>query len=123
MIDRGSQVYAVIIVGGGPAGLSAALMLGRCLRKVAVFDAGEPRNAAAQGIHGYLGHDGIAPAELRQRGRAEIARYGVEHNEDVVAKAMQAPEAASARCPTCFRVETRGGRKALCRKLLLATGM
>ena len=67
-----------IVVGAGPAGLSAALMLGRARRRVLVLDSGEPRNHAAHAMHGVLGHDGLAPSALRERGLEEIARYGVE---------------------------------------------
>ena len=67
--------YDVVIVGGGPAGLSAALMLGRCRRSVLVIDAGEPRNRVSRGLHGFLTQDGVRPEELRNRGRADAARY------------------------------------------------
>jgi thioredoxin reductase len=67
-----------IIVGAGPAGLNAALVLGRARRRVLVLDHGAPRNYATHEMHGVLGHDGLDPADLRARGRAELARYGVE---------------------------------------------
>jgi thioredoxin reductase len=67
-----------IIVGAGPAGLNAALVLGRARRRVLVIDSGAPRNYATHEMHGVLGHDGLDPADLRARGRAELARYGVE---------------------------------------------
>ncbi|WP_404430106.1 NAD(P)/FAD-dependent oxidoreductase [Microbacterium lacus] len=70
--------WDAIIVGGGPAGLSAALMLGRSRRRVLVIDAGEPRNRFASHMHGVLGHDGTPPGELLARGRAEASVYGVE---------------------------------------------
>src|SRR3982750_3647419 len=70
--------YDVLIVGGGPAGLSAALVLGRCRRRVLVVDSGQPRNEAARALHGYLGRDGIHPREFLTLGRAEVERYGVE---------------------------------------------
>lgn len=62
-------MFDVIIVGAGPAGLSAALILGRCRRKVLVCDAGHPRNAASRALHGYLTRDGIEPAKLLRIGR------------------------------------------------------
>ncbi|WP_037502485.1 NAD(P)/FAD-dependent oxidoreductase [Solirubrobacter soli] len=70
--------FDCIVVGAGPAGLSAALTLGRARRTVLVLDSGEPRNHAARAMHGVLGHDGLSPAELRRRGIEEVARYGAE---------------------------------------------
>jgi thioredoxin reductase len=67
--------YDVIIIGGGPAGLSAALMLGRCARQVLVLDANEPRNGASPALHGFLTQDGISPYGLRDCGRAGLIRY------------------------------------------------
>nr|WP_307834926.1 NAD(P)/FAD-dependent oxidoreductase [Agromyces aurantiacus] len=67
----------VVIVGGGPAGLSAAVSLGRARRRVVVVDAGRPRNMTAAHMHGVLGHDGLSPLRLLELGRAEAARYGV----------------------------------------------
>jgi thioredoxin reductase len=71
-------MYDVIVVGGGPAGLSAALMLGRCRRQVLLCDLGEPRNRQSSALHGYLTRDGIAPKTFNDLGRAELAEYGVE---------------------------------------------
>ena len=76
MTDRLADSYDVVVVGGGAGGLSGALMLGRARRSVVVIDAGAPRNAPATGVHGLLGHDGIAPGELLARGRAEVRAYG-----------------------------------------------
>ena len=67
----------VLILGAGPAGLSAALVLGRARRRVVVVDSGRPRNAAAASMQGYLSRDGFAPDELLSIGRAEVERYGV----------------------------------------------
>lgn len=67
-----------IVVGAGPAGLSAALTLGRARRRVVVLDSSAPRNHAARAMHGVLGHDGLPPEQLRERGREELARYGGE---------------------------------------------
>ena len=76
----------VIVVGGGrPAGMSAALLLGRCCRRVLLVDAGHPRNWASSALWGYLSRDGIAPAEFRARSREQLARYeNVEFREDCV---------------------------------------
>jgi thioredoxin reductase len=68
----------VVVVGGGAAGLSAALVLTRARRRVALVDAGEPRNAPAAHMHGFLGSDGIPPAELLSAGREEVMGYAGE---------------------------------------------
>jgi thioredoxin reductase len=68
--------YDVVVIGGGAAGLSAALVLARARRHVAVVDAGRPRNAPAAHMHGFLGSDGRPPAELLAAGRREVAGYG-----------------------------------------------
>ena len=70
--------YDVVVVGGGVAGLSAAMMLGRSRRRVVVVDAGEPRNAPASHLHGFLSRDGMDPAELLATGRREVVGYGGE---------------------------------------------
>ncbi|MBV9880799.1 MAG: NAD(P)/FAD-dependent oxidoreductase [Gemmatirosa sp.] len=69
-------IHDVAIVGGGPAGLSAAIWLGRYLHDVVLVDSGDPRNWETAGINGYLGLPGITPAELRKNGRDEARRYG-----------------------------------------------
>ncbi|MFH8476421.1 NAD(P)/FAD-dependent oxidoreductase [Streptomyces sp. NPDC018000] len=71
------QVHDVVVVGAGAAGLNAALLLGRARRKVVVIDAGEPRNAPASHMHGFLSRDGLPPTALLDLGRAEIAHYGI----------------------------------------------
>jgi thioredoxin reductase len=67
--------FDTIIVGGGPAGLSAALLLGRSLKRVLVIDSGKPRNAVSHGANGFLSRDGLAPLELLQIGREQLAKY------------------------------------------------
>jgi thioredoxin reductase len=114
--------HDVVVVGGGPAGLSAALVLGRSRRRVIVLDGGQPRNAAARQVNGFLGHDGIAPHALRARGRSEVVACGVEVVDDLVTEAERM-QPSDSRFVTGFRVQTRGGRTATCRKLLFATGM
>lgn len=105
----------VVIVGGGPAGLSAALILGRCRRSVLVCDDGLYRNDASRALHGFLTRDGVHPAELRRIGREQLARYEVEYRKIRVADA-QAQEDR-------FTVTLEGGETVMSRKLLLATGV
>src|SRR6476660_4928420 len=69
------DMYDVIIVGAGPAGLSAGLILGRCRRSVLICDTGRPRNAASIALHGYLTRDGMPPGEFLATGRRELAKY------------------------------------------------
>src|SRR4051794_29430985 len=120
---RHPALYDVLIVGGGPAGLSAALVLGRCRRRVLVVDSGRPRNAAARAMHGYLSRDGIHPRELLRLGRAEVDRYGVEVLDAEVdtARGLSPSEAPDPRAS--FEVVTEDGRRFRSRKLLLATGV
>lgn len=105
-------MYDVVIVGGGPAGLSAALVLGRARRRVALVDAGEPRNARAHEAHGFLTRDGITPGELLALGRAEVAGYGVELIDDRVVDASPG-----------FEVRLGSGRTLAARRLLVTTGL
>lgn len=108
--------YDVVVVGGGAAGLSAALVLGRARRRVAVIDAGKPRNAPAAHMQGYLSRDGMAPAELLAVGRAEIAEYGVEVIDASVA------DVAATGGPG-FTVRLDDGVALVARRLLVATGV
>jgi len=108
--------YDCIVVGAGPAGLSAALMLGRCCRHVLVCDVGEPRNARAKGIHSFLTRDGVAPGEFLDLARREVERYPtVEFRQVEIVDATRSPDG--------FRVVGADGRQLSCRKLLLATGV
>ncbi len=104
--------YDVVVAGGGPAGLSAALVLGRARRRVAVIDAGQPRNAPAAHMQGYLSRDGMPPAELLAAGRAELDGYGVELIDDRVVAAERG-----------FAVRLGSGRVLTARRLLIATGV
>ena len=105
----------VVVVGGGAAGLSAGLMLARARRSVLVVDAGEPRNAPAQGVHGLLGHDGVPPAELMARGREEVRRYGGRVEQGEVESAYPAGDG--------FAVRLGNGSTVLARRLLVTTGL
>src|ERR1700694_5290319 len=80
--------YDVAIVGGGPAGLCAAILVARYLHKVVVVDSGDPRNWETRAINGYLGHPGIRSPELRAIGREEGVKYGVEYVGGIVDEAM-----------------------------------
>lgn len=117
-----NYLYDVTIIGGGPAGLSAAIVLGRSCRRVVVIDSGEPRNAAAHEIHGLLGHDAVAPRDLLREGRKQLARYAVEIVDDTVT-AAEAFASDNDSYPTSFVVATQAGLAVKSRKLLFATGM
>lgn len=84
-----TRIYDAAIVGGGPAGLSAAIWLGRYLHSVALIDSGDPRNWETQGINGFLGLPEIRPAELRGAGRAEAKRYDVDLIDGFVVRARR----------------------------------
>lgn len=84
MIQIDTQMYDVVVVGGGAAGLSAALVLGRARRRFAVVDAGAARNAPATHMQGFLSRDGMPPADLLAAGRTEVTGYGVELISDRV---------------------------------------
>lgn len=108
--------YDVVIVGGGPAGLSAALMLGRCRRSVLVCDTGRPRNRASKAMHGYLTRDGVSPQEFLAIAREQLRRYTTVEVRDI--------EAIDAEClDSRFVVTLQGGEQVTSRKLLLATGV
>jgi thioredoxin reductase len=115
--------FDVIIVGGGPAGLNAAIVLGRCRRRVLLIDAGKPRNAKALHMHNFLSRDGIEPKRLLSLGRREARRYGVELIPAVVASATCLNrDGADCRQPA-FEVTLDDGRTFASRKLLIATGV
>jgi thioredoxin reductase len=110
-------MYDVIIVGAGPAGLSAALILGRSRRRVLVCDTGKPRNAASRAIHGYLTRDGMAPLALLATARDEMRRYDTVEFRDI--EVVDASCASEAR----FHVTLADGSRHVSRKLLIATGV
>lgn len=112
-----SAAYDVIVVGGGAAGLSGALTLARARRSVLVVDAGAPRNAPAEGVHGYLTRDGMSPLELLAAGREEVRRYGGQITEGTVTTAAR--DAAGGE----FTVSLGDGRALRARRLLVATGL
>jgi thioredoxin reductase len=115
--NTSEPLYDVIIVGAGPAGLNAALMLGRCRRSVLVCDNGRPRNAASHALHGYLTRDGIHPSEFRAIGRRELERYDTLHLKDIAATDAVCEPGGR------FKVTLADGSIVRSRKLLVATGV
>jgi thioredoxin reductase len=112
--------YDVVVAGGGAAGLSAALMLGRARRSVLVVDAGVPRNAPARHVHNYLGREGMPPSDLLAVGRAEVAGYGGQ----VVTGTVTSAQFQNGQDITGgFRVELAAGRAVRARRLLVTTGL
>src|SRR5262245_59974952 len=108
-------MFDVVIVGGVPAGLSAALVLGRCRRTVLVCDAGTPRNARSRALHGYLTRDGTPPVELLRLGREELKQYGIEPRPITVRDVRHVGDA--------FDVALDSGEHVRSRTVLLATGV
>jgi thioredoxin reductase len=107
--------YDVVVIGGGAAGLNGALMLARSRRSVVVIDAGEPRNAPADGVHGLLAREGMPPSELLERGRAEVRSYGAAVVAGVVTSLLRAGDG--------FVVRLGDGRTVEARRLLITTGL
>ena len=107
--------YDVVVVGGGAAGLNGALMLARSRRSVLVIDAGAPRNAPAAEVHGLFARDGVPPAELLERGRVEVRRYGGLVVSGEVVDAVRGDEG--------FTVTLADGRTVGARRLLVTTGL
>ncbi|MFF7732118.1 FAD-dependent oxidoreductase [Streptomyces sp. NPDC007984] len=141
-----TEKYAVVVIGGGAAGLSAALVLGRARHRTLVVDAGEPRNAPAAHMQGYLTRDGMPPAEFLALGREEIARYGVEFVRDRVVEVTRGEDLAGPQGENHtgaagegltvargedhtgaqsdgFVVALAGGRSVRARRLVVATGL
>ena len=108
--------YDVVVIGGGAAGLSAALVLSRARRTVLVVDAGAPRNAPAAHMHGYLSRDGLPPGELLTMGRDEVRSYGGQFVAGAVVDLL--PDDRDG-----FRVGLADGRRISARRLMVTTGL
>lgn len=108
--------HDLIIIGGGPAGLSAALVGGRALRRVLVVDGGQPRNAAAPAMHSYLSRDGILPHEFRAAAHAELARYSSVARRETLVQDVR-------RTDTGFAVRMADGLQATGQYVVLAMGL
>ena len=111
-----ADAYDVVVVGGGAAGLGGALMLARSRRTVLVVDSGEPRNAPADGVHGFLTRDGMPPAELLAVAREEVRGYG---GQIVAGRVVHVAGGVD----DGFVVSLDGGRTVGARRLLVATGL
>jgi thioredoxin reductase len=112
------NAYDVVIVGGGAAGLSAALVLSRARRRVAVVDAGAPRNAPAESMHGFLSRDGVPPSDFLAIGRTEVEGYGGRLIDGLVTGIVATPG------PTAgFQVSLADGPALSTRRVLVATGL
>ena len=109
--------WDTIIIGGGPAGLSAGLVLGRCCRRVLICDAGHPRNRASNALHGFLTRDGVAPSEFLEVARQQLQRY------DNVKLVNAEVTDVSRESKNLFRVVLNDDRSELARKILIATGV
>jgi thioredoxin reductase (NADPH) len=116
MSSKQKGEYEVAIVGGGPAGLSAAVWLARYLHSVVLVDSGDPRNWETRGVNGYLGLPAITPPELRERGRAECRNYGVELVDAIC-------EGISRKGDECFVLHIESEIELSARRLLLAIGI
>src|SRR3954463_888802 len=113
---RRTTLHDAVIVGGGPAGLSAALVLGRARRRVLVVDDDRPANAASQGVGGLLGHDRVKPADLRESGRRQLREHAnVELRHGAVESARRARDG--------FLVTPADGPPVLARAVVLAHGL
>lgn len=111
-----NAAYDVLIIGGGPAGLSAALVLGRCARKVLLCDDGHPRNAPSNAMHGFLSRDHFPPQEFLRAAREDVARYDTVTLRDIEVLDVT-------RTGGGFEATLAGGEVVAAKKLLLATGM
>ena len=114
--DRLGNDFDIVVIGGGAAGLSAALVLSRARRRVLVVDGGAPRNAPAAHMHGFLSRDGLPPAELLTIGGAEVTAYGGQIVTGQVAEVLR--DDASG-----YLVRLADGRRVVARRLLVATGL
>lgn len=111
-----SYTYDVAVIGGGPAGLTAALWLARYLHSVVLVDSGDPRNWETRGINGFLGAQGIRSPELRARGRHDAERFGATLIDDKVETAKEIED-------DCYHLKLTNGHSIEARRLLLAIGL
>ncbi len=116
MDNTGEKRFEIGIVGGGPAGLSAAIWSARYLHSVILVDSGDPRNWETRGINGFLGFEGVRPAELRARGRESCRKLGVELVDAIVLRVERLADDEFLLC-------LKGGERIIVRRLLIAIGI
>lgn len=115
MLERADETFDVAVVGAGPAGLSAALVLGRARRSVLLLDGGPPRNSAARRAHNVFTRDDSSPLDLKRAGLADLRGYPVTVRPGEAREVRRAGE--------CFELELDGGERVRARRVLLATGL
>lgn len=115
------ETVDVVVIGGGAAGLNGALMLARSRRSVGMVDSGNPRNAPAEAMHGFIVLDGTPPAEILERGREQVRHYGgkVVFGEVAAAESAEASDDGDLR----FIVTLSDDRTITARRVLVATGL
>jgi thioredoxin reductase len=108
--------YELVIVGGGPAGLSSALIAGRARRKALLVDGGVPRNAAAPAMHGFISRDGILPRDFRRIAHEELPKYStIERSDDIVDEISGVSGS--------FEIALKSGRRISARRVILTLGI
>ena len=115
MAHRHPELTDVLIVGGGPSGMSAALVLARARRRVIVCDHGHPRNAPSRAVHGYLTREGTAPHEFLRKARSEVLEYGVTLRDIEVTQLAPIEHG--------FEAQLKDGTRVRSRAALIATGV
>ena len=123
--SAGRDIFDIVVIGGGAAGLSGAKITARSRRSVLVIDSGAPRNAPAEGVHNYLYAEGTSPAKLGEIGRTEAAVYGVQvvAGSATSATVIDEPGEGQPRFTVTIAGQDGGARTVWARRLLLTTGL
>ena len=121
--DAAGQPFDIAIVGGGPAGLSAAIWAARYRHRVVLVDSGDPRNWESRGVNGFLGMPGVRPSELREKGREELRTYDVTLIDAAVLRVERKQDSAEDQRDVVLTLYIEQGRSVRARRVLLAIGM